>query len=226
MSSDPRQPSLEALIAEIDEKLSKITPGEWRANMPGRWVEGQAFDGSWKFICAPRIHGGTPQQAGANTALIASAPRLLAAAREALAAAQQERQLDAEVAERNLQAAIKERNAAQQERDGLAHLQLETADKLEAAEAERDKARARAIVAEHHKTLELLSKGSAVEQLEMQLRTKLAETEIRAEAAEAKVRRLREAIRSAIVSMAISNYSIAENELAAALAPTPTEGQP
>lgn len=37
---------------------------------------------------------------------------------------------------------------------------------------------ARAVLAERHETFELLSKGSAVEQMEKELRTKLAETEI------------------------------------------------
>lgn len=59
-----------------------------------------------------------------------------------------------------------------------------------AARAER--AEAEAIVAKHHRLLELLSKGSATEQLEKDLRIKLAEAEIRADQAEAALAGLRE----------------------------------
>jgi hypothetical protein len=68
----------------------------------------------------------------------------------------------------------------------------DAARELASLAAQRDKAHARAIVVEHHKALELMSRGSAVEQLEMKLRTQLAEVELRAEAAEAQVSALRE----------------------------------
>jgi hypothetical protein len=65
-------------------------------------------------------------------------------------------------------------------------------DALTASEDARQQAQeqivtltARAVAAERHKALELLSKGSAVEQLEMKLRTELAETQLALEASEA-----------------------------------------
>jgi chromosome segregation ATPase len=76
----------------------------------------------------------------------------------------------------------------------IAELQAEC-DALRAALVEQQERvtqlTTRAIVAERHKALELLSKGSAVEQLEMRLREQLAETEIRAEKAEAESTALR-----------------------------------
>ena len=56
---------------------------------------------------------------------------------------------------------------------------------LTQAEQERDKAHARAIVAEQHKVLSLLGKTEWQQVVEEQLRVKLAETEVRAEQAEA-----------------------------------------
>jgi hypothetical protein len=69
---------------------------------------------------------------------------------------------------------------------------------LEAAEQKIKSLTARAIVAEQHKTLELLSEGSATEQLEMRLREKLAEAELRAEAAEQRITALEGALRAKV----------------------------
>jgi uncharacterized protein YuzE len=75
----------------------------------------------------------------------------------------------------------------------------ETAEQaLEAAEQKIKSLTARAIVAEQHKTLELLSKGSATEQLEMRLREKLAAAELRAEAAEQRITALEGALRAKV----------------------------
>jgi hypothetical protein len=41
-------------------------------------VEARAFDGNYKYICAP-VRGGNPTEADANARLIAAAPELLAA---------------------------------------------------------------------------------------------------------------------------------------------------
>jgi hypothetical protein len=68
----------------------------------------------------------------------------------------------------------------------------------EAAEQKIKSLTARAIVAEQHKTLELLSKGSATEQLEMRLREKLAAAELRAEAAEQRITALEGALRAKV----------------------------
>jgi hypothetical protein len=79
----------------------------------------------------------------------------------------------------------------------------ETAEQaLEAAEQKIKSLTARAIVAEQHKTLELLSEGSATEQLEMRLREKLAEAELRAEAAEQRITALEEALRAKVEEVA------------------------
>lgn len=50
------------------------TPGPWQIDE--RSVVGQAFDGSWKYICEV-VRGGTPGAADANRYLIAAAPELL-----------------------------------------------------------------------------------------------------------------------------------------------------
>jgi hypothetical protein len=83
------------------------------------------------------------------------------------------------------------------------HRRAETAEQaLEAAEQKIKSLTARAIVAEQHKTLELLSKGSATEQLEMRLREKLAAAELRAEAAEQRITALEEALRAKVEEVA------------------------
>ena len=57
----------------------KYTRGEWRVPKDSkRSVEAKAFDGSWKYIC-DKISGGSPDEADANTHLIAASPDLLKA---------------------------------------------------------------------------------------------------------------------------------------------------
>jgi hypothetical protein len=63
---------------------------------------------------------------------------------------------------------------------------------LTEAQQASDKAHARAIAAEHHKSLSLLGRSSYAEVVEDKLRTQLAETELRAEAAEATLASLRQ----------------------------------
>lgn len=70
------------------------------------------------------------------------------------------------------------------------------ADLLAQREAEIAQLTARAIVAERHKALELMSRGSAAVQLENDLREKLALAELRAEAREAEIAALRQALQS------------------------------
>lgn len=65
------------------------TLGPWRIdgvlpNEPMN-IEGQAFDGSWKYICIA-IHGGNPKQREANAKLIAKAPEMAEILIEFLAA--------------------------------------------------------------------------------------------------------------------------------------------
>ena len=62
-------------------------------------------------------------------------------------------------------------------------------------QGENSKLLARAVVAEQHKTLSLLGKSSWQEVVEQKLRFELAETQVRAEAAERDLAALREQVR-------------------------------
>ena len=66
--------------------MTNWTKEPWRAvndGHGGRSVEATDFNGNWKYI-ARRVNGGTPEEADANTNLIAAAPMLFEALSELL----------------------------------------------------------------------------------------------------------------------------------------------
>lgn len=86
------------------------------------------------------------------------------------------------------------------QRDGLIALPNTRAEQAEARvkalEQERDEAIARAVIAENHRTLELMSRGSAADERELRLRAKLAEAELTRDAAQVESTRNVEARRT------------------------------
>jgi hypothetical protein len=62
--------------------------------------------------------------------------------------------------------------------EALAHKILEAAAELDAKDKQIAQLTGRAVAAEHYNMLERLAKGSVTEQLEMSLRTRLAEAEL------------------------------------------------
>lgn len=70
----------------------------------------------------------------------------------------------------------------------------EIAAALADVEREKEQLRVRAVMAEQHKALSLMGRGSYAEQVEYDLRVQLAETEVRTEAAEARCQTLEAAL--------------------------------